>query len=77
MVKYWLVSERFSQVGGLSFHAASWHGAARDNHIGWNQRARVANLEKVLNNSRFLILPQVRVHGLAARRLATDWPDLR
>ena len=83
VVKYWLVSERFGRVGGVSFHAASWHDAARDKHIGWSQRARVANLEKVLNNSRFLILPQVRVHGLASKalglaagRVANDWSAL-
>ncbi len=83
VVKYWLISERFGRVGGISFHAASWHDAARDKHIGWSQRARVANLEKVLNNSRFLILPQVRVHGLASKalglaaaRVANDWPAL-
>ncbi len=70
-------------MGSISFHAASWHDVARDKHIGWSQRARVANLEKVLNNTRFLILPQVRVHGLASKalglaaaRVANDWPAL-
>ena len=55
VVKYWLVSERCGRVGGVSFHAASWHDAAHDRHIGWQPWAQVANFEKVLNNSRLLI----------------------
>ena len=82
-LKYWIVSEHYGRLGGLSFHAASWHEQARDAYIGWSQRARVANLGLVVNNSRFLILPEVRVHGLASAalgaatcRLAADWQQL-
>ncbi len=79
-IKYWVVSESHGRLGGLSFHAASWHEAARDRYIGWSPRARVRNLHRVLNNARFLILPRIRVHGLASKaltlvkdRVATDW----
>ena len=77
---YFVVSSRFGRLGGLSFHAASWHQKARDEMIGWSPRARAAHLSEVLNNSRFLILPGVRVARLAsaALRLAVaevgaDW----
>ena len=57
--------------------------AARDRWIGWSAQQRARNLPLVVNNSRFLILPWVRVKGLAskilahcARRLPQDWGKL-
>ena len=54
--------------------------AARDHWIGWTDEQRLRNLQLVVNNSRFLILPWVRVRYLAssilslcARRLPLDW----
>ncbi len=54
--------------------------AARDSFIGWDQRAREANLEFTTNNTRFLILPWVCVPNLAShilslisKRLSSDW----
>ena len=62
----------------MSFHAASWHAKARDQYIGWSARAE--HLGLVVNNARFLILPEVRVYGLASAaleaaksRLVADW----
>lgn len=56
--------------------------AVRDEWIGWSAPARRANLARVVNNSRFLILPHVRVPHLAshvlgqlARRVAADWRE--
>ena len=79
-LSYFVVSQRFGCLGGIGFCAASWHQAARDAFIGWSGRARVAHLGLELNNSRFLLLPSVRVSGLAshvlgqaASRVATDW----
>jgi hypothetical protein len=67
-------------VGVLAFSAPAWRVAARDRFIGWDEPTRAARLERVVNNSRFLILPQVRVPHLAShvlgrvlRRLARDW----
>jgi hypothetical protein len=48
-------------VAALSFSAAAWRVACRDDHIGWTDAQRTANLPLVLNNSRFLILPWVQV----------------
>jgi len=38
--------------------------------VGWCDRARVANLRRVVNNSRFLLLPGLRVANLARHVLA-------
>lgn len=64
----------------IGFGGAAFKIAARDRFIGWDARTRVTNLVKVVNNSRFLILPWVRVKNLASyilgavsRRLRADW----
>lgn len=53
---------------------------ARDRWIGWDDRQRLKNLPWVLNNSRFLLFPWVKVVNLAshvlgqlARRVGDDW----
>jgi len=62
------------------FGAAAWKVKARDQWIGWSQTVRQRHLALIANNSRFLILPWVRVPHLAShilgcltRRLAADW----
>jgi hypothetical protein len=76
----YLVACEAGIVGGLSFSAPAWRLAPRDAWIGWDDPARQAGLSKVLANSRFLILPSVRVPNLASHvlsqalaRLANDW----
>jgi hypothetical protein len=54
----------------LLFTSAAWKMAPRDTCIGWSQAARQANLPLVVNNSRFLILPWVRVPNLASHILS-------
>lgn len=70
-------------LGGLAFSAPAWQSTARDRWIGWSSRARKANLQRVVCNSRFLILPWVEVKNLASKvlalcvqRLPEDWEDL-
>lgn len=70
-------------VGCVQFSSAAWRMAARDRWIGWNDRTRARHLPRVVNNSRLLILPWVRVKNLAstilsqaARALVADWPRL-
>ena len=55
-------------------------GWRRATWIGWDEPTRTRNLQRVVNNSRFLVLPWVRVKNLASRllallagRLAADW----
>ena len=64
----------------LLFTSAAWKMAPRDTWIGWSDPARRANLPRVVNNARFLILPWVAVPhlashilALAARQLPADW----
>ncbi len=79
-MRYWVRSSRHPVLGAIGFSAASWHQKARDDRIGWSPDARAANLGRVVCNHRFLLLPGVRVHGLASRvlrlaeeRLSGDW----
>ncbi len=78
-MRYLIESER-GWVGALAFSAAAWRVAARDDWIGWSERARRENLRYVVSNSRFLIPPWVAVRNLASRalslcvgRLREDW----
>jgi hypothetical protein len=64
----------------LLFGAAAWQCAARDRWIGWSAEQRAQGLPFIANNSRFLILPWVRIPQLAshilaqvARRIDADW----
>ena len=74
-------SPRLQVVGCVQFSSPAWRLAVRDRWIGWDEATRLRNLQRVVNNSRLLILPWVRVKNLAShvlslatRRLATDWP---
>ncbi len=81
-MRYLIASSRYGWVGALAFSAAQWRLKERDKHIGWTEAARRANLNRVVCNSRFLILPTIRVPHLASHvlglcmgRLATDWME--
>ena len=76
----YFIKERDEILALLSFSAAAWKTAPRDEFIGWDADRRTKNLPLVVNNSRFLVLPWVRSHNLASRilalvcaRLADDW----
>jgi hypothetical protein len=67
-------------VGCLQFSSPAWRMAARDRWIGWDEPARKRNLQKVVSNSRFLIVPWVEIRNLASsilsmavRRIGADW----
>jgi Druantia protein DruA len=67
-------------LAALVFGAAAWKCGVRDRWIGWNRERRERGLGQIANNSRFLILPWVRVPHLAswilgqvARRIGRDW----
>jgi hypothetical protein len=79
-LKY-LVRDRHGRpLAGMLFGSAAWKTAARDTFIGWDDRARRRHLPLLTNNTRFIILPWVRVDHLAShvlarvlRRLGADW----
>lgn len=57
-------------VACLGWGSAAWKVAARDRFIGWDHPTREANLGKVVNNVRFLILPWINIRHLASKVLA-------
>jgi hypothetical protein len=79
-LKYLVQARDGTDLVGLLFGAAAWKVNARDRFIGWTAAQRVQGLGELVNNTRFLILPWVRVSGLAShvlgqavRRLKDDW----
>jgi len=81
-IRYLIKSRSFGWLGGLAFSAAAWRVEARDRWIGWSEESRKEHLSRVVCNSRFLILPQVRVPNLASyvlslatRHIAKDWTE--
>jgi phage FluMu protein Com len=73
-----LVGER--PIGCFCWSSAPRHLSSRDTYIGWSPAARERNLRFVAYQTRFLILPWVRVPHLAShllgrmsRQLSDDW----
>lgn len=67
-------------VALLGFSASAWKVAPRDWFIGWSDEKRKENLQLVVNNSRYLILPWInsknlasKILGLVAKRIGDDW----
>jgi hypothetical protein len=68
-------------VALICFSAAALHLKAREKWIGWTPRQRSRRLGFVVNNSRYLVLPErerlpnlaSRALGLCLRRLSRDW----
>lgn len=70
-LRYFITAEGCSTpLGMLGFGAAAWQTKPRDLFIGWNMQQREKNLHRVVNNSRFLILPWIQSKGLASKTLA-------
>jgi hypothetical protein len=70
-------------VALLSFSASALKCAARDRWIGWNFRHQYDRLKLIVNNSRFLILPDwhfpnlgSRILSLCQKRLNPDWQQI-
>lgn len=69
-------------LGCMLFSAAAWALSSRDEWIGWKEDDRSRRLNLVVNNTRFLIFPWVRVRNLASKalslvskRIGRDWQD--
>lgn len=77
----YLVHDRHNRpVACVLFGSAAWKCADRDLYIGWDQPTRERNLQRLTNNTRFLIprwvqVPHLASHvlGLITRRIRTDW----
>jgi Domain of unknown function (DUF4338) len=78
-LKY-LVWAKSRPIACLAWSSAPRHLASRDRYLGWSAEARRRNLGLLAYNTRFLILPWVRVEHLAshilgrmAARISDDW----
>jgi hypothetical protein len=78
-LRYW-VRNRDRELACLLWTSPAWKMQHRDDWIGWSDEQRQHNLQWIVNNGRFLILPWVRVKGLAskilarsARQMPHDW----
>jgi hypothetical protein len=79
-MRYFVRANSGQIVACLLFGSSAWKCAPRDKYIGWKDDERAANLHLTTNNTRFLIMPFVRVPHLAShvlalisRRISNDW----
>jgi hypothetical protein len=78
-LKY-LVTAQGQPIGCFCWSSAPRHLGPRDRYIGWSKQERRANVHLIGYQTRFLILPWVRVPHLAShllgrmsRQLSADW----
>jgi hypothetical protein len=69
-------------VACLGWGSAAWSIEVRDNWIGWSKEIKDRNLCGIVNNTRFLILPWVKIKylasyllGMSVVRIRSDWED--
>lgn len=75
-LRYFIKSER-GRLGCVLFSGAAKSVGTRDRWIGWTEKQRLNNLAWVINNSRFLIFPWVRVKNLASHVLGQICRQIR
>ena len=69
-LKYMIRDQSGRLLACMLFGSAAWKAKSRDAFIGWDRQTRERNLPFLSNNTRFLILPWVRVPHLASHLLA-------
>lgn len=81
-LKY-LVYAHGRPIACMAWSSAPRHIASRDRYLGWSAEERRRNLRFLAYNTRFLILPWVRVPHLAshilgrvAQQLSRDWQQM-
>ena len=80
-LRYFIFADQ--QIVALTgFGAAAWQTKPRDQFIGWNNEQRQKNLNMIVNNARFLILPWIqsknlasKILSLSARQLTDHWEE--
>jgi hypothetical protein len=70
-------------IACFSWSSAPRHIGARDRYIGWSKEDRAQRLQYIAYNSRFLILPWIKVPqlashllGLMAKNISRDWEKI-
>jgi hypothetical protein len=78
-LRYWVRGHNH-ELACLLWTSPAWKMRARDAWIGWNDEQRRRNLQAIVNQGRFLLLPGIRVKGMASkilahslRQLPQDW----
>jgi len=78
----YFIQARGNYLGCVLLSGAARALASRDDWIGWSPEQRRANLSWVINNTRYLIFPWVKIPHLAshvlgqlAQRVADDWEE--
>ena len=81
-LRYFIKSER-GRLGCILYSGAAKCMTARERWIGWTERQRLRNLPWVINNSRYLIFPWVKVSNLAShvlgqisRQIRAHWQEI-
>ncbi len=80
-LRYFIVSgERI--LGCMLYTASAWALECRDKWIGWTYKQKERNLYRIINHSRFLILPWIQIKNLAShvlslsiKQIGDDWQD--
>jgi len=77
---YFITDGSGAELGCMRFSVASWWLEDRETWIGWTKEQKDSRLFLIVNQSRFLIFPWVKVKNLAsralslaARRIGGDW----
>lgn len=78
----YLIKSSQGYVGAIGFSSPAWKTKARDDWIGWDKDTRAKNLQYIVNNARFLILPWIcsknlasKILGLCAKQVPIDWEE--
>ena len=77
--RYFIWSSRpeKKRLGCMLFSASAWALAERDAWIGWSKEERSQHLHLVVNNTRFLIFPWVKIKNLASKALSLSAKQVR
>jgi Domain of unknown function (DUF4338) len=82
-LKYLVWARGARPIACVAWSSAPRHIGSRDRYIGWSAEARRRNLRLIAYNTRFLILPWVRVKHMAshmlgrmAARISEDWQQM-
>jgi hypothetical protein len=79
----YLVWAQERPIACVAWSSAPRHLGSRDRYIGWSAEARRRNIRFIAYNTRFLILPWVRIENLASHilgrmavRISQDWQQM-
>lgn len=67
-------------VGCIQYSSPAWRMKARDRWIGWDDATRGLRLQHVVNNSRFLVVADIRnlasaILARSLKRFSSDWRE--